>query len=154
MQRLIPALALVLFASSAAAQNAPFCLVDATGTRCQYYSLPDCERDARVMQGGCVVNANRGGNQGSSGSDWFNNATRNYETGRQQPDSGATQATQPARSNLGPVVEQFCREMRDQDLAELDRLISEGHVDDNYERLFAMWSARSDRCFAIARAAR
>lgn len=153
MKRIAPALALFLFATSAAAQSAPFCLVDAAGTRCQYYSLPDCQRDARAMQGGCVVNNNRGGNQGSSGGDWFNNATRAYETGRQQREARQPPQAPPQVVTSQPAIDprwmQFCERMQQNDMDVLshwgDRLSPEER-----EVATRMYANRGTYCRSLA----
>lgn len=39
--------------------EAPFCVVDAAGSRCWYYTADDCYRNAQNSQGACVINPNR-----------------------------------------------------------------------------------------------
>lgn len=48
-------LALLLVAGNAAAQGAPFCLVDETGAHCVYDIGYECDRIARTKGGMCVV---------------------------------------------------------------------------------------------------
>lgn len=155
MHRIVPALALALFASSAIAQNAPFCVVSASGRDCFYYDAPTCQQRAADVRGACVVNgaANNQGNQG--GSDWFNNAARGYEAGRRQREDNATESTVESGSNLRPIIEQFCRELQQQDLAELDAIpVGTDQANQEYARRIDIYQARSQRCFAMARAAR
>lgn len=49
-------------------------------------------------------------------------------------------------------LRQFCRDLQAQDIAELDRMMpfeSEAEIQE-YERLLGIYSARSNRCFALA----
>ena len=150
MRRALVVLALALFATTASAQNAPFCAVDATGTRCWYYDMQSC-REAVGTRGACVVNQSR--DTSSSQPDAWDAFRRGAEAGRDLRNGPAPETPVPATSNLAPIMEQFCRELQRQDIAELDRLIDAGQMDE-YERLLPLWWDRSDRCFAIARAAR
>lgn len=135
MRRIVPALAVFLFATSAAAQNGPpFCLVDANGTRCWYYDLPSCQRDARASGGGCVVNQQQATPPPQS--DVWGAFNRGANAGRRGADQAPPNQAVPT-SNLGPVIEQFCRDLQRQDIAELEAM-----------------PVRSERCFAMARAAR
>ena len=154
MQRLIPALALVLFASSAAAQNAPFCAVDATGTRCWYYDMQECRR-AVGTSGACVVNNTTNQSQSSQGqSDWFNNATRSYESGqRQRQDRESYQQPSPQVVTSQPSPNatwvQFCERMQQNDLDVLshwgERLTAEER-----EVATRMYANRATYCRSLA----
>lgn len=103
------------------------------------------------MRGACVVN-NSSGAQSPQQDTWgaFQRGARIGEMGSREPP-----ATPQAASNLGPVIEQFCRELQQQDLAELDAIpVGTEQANQEYARRIDMYQARSQRCFAMARAAR
>lgn len=50
------ALTIFLLSSSAIASAAPFCVVNASGKSCYYYSRNQCESAAQSQNGMCVVN--------------------------------------------------------------------------------------------------
>jgi hypothetical protein len=53
--RLFAVTALAAFCAGEAIA-APFCVVSATGRQCYYYTLSECQRAARQVDGGCVAN--------------------------------------------------------------------------------------------------
>lgn len=79
------AAAAACFISPATAQSAPFCLVDSAGTRCWYYDLPSCQRDAATSGGGCVVNQERSARSGGGSNVWsaFEQGARLGDSARQ-----------------------------------------------------------------------
>lgn len=155
MQRLIPALALILFASSAAAQSAPFCMVSASGTECWYYTLPDCQRAAAPVGGGCVTNQNRD-NANQQRADPWGSFSRAYELGRQQREDREARRMQQAppqvvtsQPAIDPRWMQFCERMQQNDLDVLshwgDRLTAEER-----EVAMRMYTNRATYCRSLA----
>ena len=159
------ATALTALTNDAEAQSAPFCVVYGGGTNCFYYDRQSCMR-AAGERGACVVNPNamNSGNAGNSSNtqpaDVWGAFNRGAQAGRdmrqsQQPNAPPPQAT---ASNIGPILYQFCREMTQQDSAELDRLSALGLNTDAelqaWQRLLDMYEARSQRCFAMAQSQR
>ncbi len=133
-------LALALLTGQAAAQSqAPFCVVDAAGTRCMYYSLPACRQSAGP-NGACIVNSQRDPAPTASQPNFWDNAARSYEAGRR------------ARNDRSSANwRQFCQDMQAQDIADLDRMPFATQNDiDEYSRRMDVYAARSQRCFSLA----
>lgn len=143
----------------AEAQSQPFCMVSSTGSQCWYYTLPDCQRAAAQVGGGCVVNQQSTGNTQQPSDVWgaFNRGAQAGRDARQNQQPSAT-PPQASASSIGPILYQFCREMTQQDSAELDRLSALGLQSDAelqaWQRLLDMYEARSQRCFAMAQSQR
>lgn len=153
MRRIVSAMALALLtAEAASAQNAPFCVVSSGGRQCHYYDAPTCQQRAVDVRGACVVN-NSSGVQSPQQDTWgaFQRGARIGESmGSREPP-----ASPQAGSNLGPVIDQFCRDLQRQDIAELETMPLQTDAEiQEYSRKLDIYWGRSERCFAMARAAR
>jgi hypothetical protein len=145
---------LALSAPKAEAQaSAPFCVVSRAGTSCFYYDAHACREAAERERGACVVNQSSQGGAGGGQvqPDVWGAFRRGAEAGRAAEREPPVIQSNPAQSNLGPILLQFCREMTAQDVAELDRMLPlEGDEEiENYTRLLDMYHARTQRCYAI-----
>lgn len=57
--RILMVVGAVLLATSATAQNAPFCVIDNYGTKCFHYDANSCRQDAARSGGMCLPNQSR-----------------------------------------------------------------------------------------------
>jgi hypothetical protein len=128
------AVAALLFPLTAAAQNAPFCVVQSHGTQCFYFNANMCQQQARASGGMCVQNPNnqQQAQQQNAQSNFMDTYQRSYAFGaqmRQQREAHAAElrakeaeaamyeaqarqaqevpAYQPTAA-IGPTVEYIC----------------------------------------------
>jgi hypothetical protein len=141
--------------SAATALAAPFCLVTASGgTQCDFYDMPSCRAAAERMRGACVVQqqASPQIQQSDPNGAFWRGYTGATQGGGSPPPTQAP-APQGSSAMATEAWRQFCDQLQSQDLAELDALIPTitDHQDE-YQRKFDMYYARSQRCWALVRA--
>jgi hypothetical protein len=121
MRHLLPAIAALLFATSAAAQSAPFCAVDAAGTRCFYYDMESCRR-AVGTRGACVVNQNGQSQQQNEAYNPWDAFEQGQRVGRNMRDArNARELAQQAEERSARWSD-FCERMQSTDFQLIDAL--------------------------------
>lgn len=147
MRYVLAAAFALLVAGSASAQEVQFCVaISGRAPQCHYRDAPSCEEAAARARGACVVRTDQSRPMRDP-MDVFDA----WDAGQAWGEREGRRA-QDARNERSSQEDwrRFCEELRDQDLAELDRLVKAGETD-TWERLFPLYWARSDQCFAQAR---
>lgn len=142
-------IALLSAGSSYAQSRAPFCLVDAAGTRCWYYSMDACRRDAG-QTGACVVNQQRD-QQSAPSSNLWENLDRSYRAGREAR-RDREQASPPSTYTSGQNARTwrtFCGRMLDHDMQLLSSF-SARMTQDEFNAAANSYVARATYCESLA----